>query len=139
MAEQAINGVTTSNRSTRVLAVAGVLGALAVIAGAFAAHGLEGRLSPRMLDIWSTAVRYHMWHTLALLAVAASNGLNARRFVNAACLCWIAGVVLFSGSLYALCLTGVTALGAITPLGGVAFVAGWLLLALAAGWRSDAT
>jgi uncharacterized membrane protein YgdD (TMEM256/DUF423 family) len=110
---------------------AGVLGALAVAAGAFGAHALEGRLSPRMAEVWSTAARYHMWHALALLGVAAAP-LWPGRLAAAAAFAWIAGVVLFSGSLYLLAITGVGTLGAVTPFGGVALIAGWVLLALAA-------
>lgn len=113
-----------------LLPIAGVLGALAVVAGAFGAHALGDHLSPRLMAVWETAVRYHMWHSLALLLIATSTPLRASRPARAAGLCWIAGIVIFSGSLYALSLTGIGILGAITPLGGLALIAGWLLL----GW-----
>jgi|SRR6267378_3649051 len=100
----------------RVFFAVGTLSAfIAVALGAFAAHGLKSRLDPAMLETFETGVRYHMVHALALLAIA--------------------GTVLFSGSLYALSLSGVRWLGAITPLGGAAFLAGWLCLAWAA-WKA---
>ncbi len=111
-----------------------VSGAVAVAAGAFGAHGLKLRLTPDLLAIFDTAARYQMFHALALLAagwaVSRWPGTSAR----AAGWCFIAGTLVFSGSLYALSLSGVRALGAITPVGGVLFIAGWLLLAIAA-WR----
>jgi uncharacterized membrane protein YgdD (TMEM256/DUF423 family) len=114
------------------------LGALAafigVALGAFAAHGLKARLDATMLATFETGVRYHMYHALALLAV----GWAATRWpgtaVNASGCLFVAGIVLFSGSLYVLSLTGIRWLGAITPFGGVAFLAGWLCLAWAA-WK----
>ena len=108
---------------------AALCGAAAVIVGAFGAHFLEARLSPGMLDVLEVGVRYHFYHALAILAVSLGvrpGGWN--RFFTAACWCWLAGVLLFSGSLYALALSGIGALGAITPFGGTAFIAGWLLL-----------
>jgi len=116
----------------RALVAAAVLGALAVATGAFGAHGLSGRVSPHMLDVWQTAVRYHMWHVLALLAACALEPLWGRRSMVAACSAWLAGIALFSGSLYLLVLTGIGILGAITPVGGVVLIAGWVLLASAA-------
>jgi uncharacterized membrane protein YgdD (TMEM256/DUF423 family) len=110
-------------------ALAGVVG---VGLGAFGAHGLRGRLSPEMLAVFETGVRYHMYHALALVATAALVGRLDGRFINAAGWLFTAGIVLFSGSLYAVALTGVTIFGAITPIGGVAFLAGWACLALAA-------
>src|SRR5919206_5220379 len=115
-----------------------VLGALAaligVTLGAFAAHGLKSRLDPTALATFETGVRYHMYHALALLAVAWAATRWPGAAVNASGWLFVAGIVLFSGSLYALSLTGVRWLGAITPLGGLAFVAGWACLAWAA-WR----
>ena len=109
-------------------ALAGVVG---VGLGAFGAHGLRGRLSPEMLAVFETGVRYHMYHALALVATAALMGRLDGRFINAAGWLFTAGIVLFSGSLYAVALTGVTIFGAITPIGGVAFLAGWACLAIA--------
>lgn len=101
-----------------------VLMFLAVALGAFAAHGLKARLSPEMLQVFETAVRYQAYHALALLALGAARGPDRAGW------CFVAGVVLFSGSLYALALSGVRWLGAITPLGGVLFLAGWAFWAL---------
>lgn len=109
--------------------------AIAVLTGAFAAHGLRGRLDASSLAIWETASRYQMFHALALVAVGMASHWLRGRVLNAAGVCFVLGSLLFCGSLYALVLTGVRGLGAITPLGGVAFIAGWLCLAWAA-WRS---
>ena len=110
-------------------ALAGIVG---VALGAFGAHGLRGRLSPDMLAVFETGVRYHMYHALALLLTAAIMGRVEGRVVAAAGWFFTAGIVLFSGSLYLLAATGITLLGAITPLGGVAFLIGWACLAVAA-------
>ena len=100
--------------------------------GAFGAHGLRSRLTPEMLAVFETGVRYQMYHALALLAVAGlMDRFNGWLIVTAGWL-FVAGIVLFSGSLYTLALTGITTLGAITPLGGLAFLAGWACLAVAA-------
>jgi len=110
--------------------------ALAVAAGAFGAHGLEGRLSAEALDWWHTAARYHAWHALGLFAVSwiAHWSPRPRRVALAAwCLC--IGLVLFSGSLYLMALTGHRWLGAITPLGGTAWIVAWVVLATAAPSR----
>jgi len=110
------------------------LGALGVAAGAFGAHGLKVRVSPEMLAVFETGVRYHLIHALALLAVAWASTRWASAAIRGAGWLFVVGIVLFSGSLYVLCLTGVRALGAITPFGGAALIAGWLLLAWGA-WR----
>ena len=105
-----------------------VAGFVAVAFGAFGAHALRSKLSPDMLAVFETGVRYQMFHALALLvtaiAVARFDGWVAR----AAGWCFLAGIVLFSGSLYVLAITRIPALGAITPFGGLAFIAGWLVL-----------
>jgi len=108
--------------------------ALGVAAGAFGAHALRARVEPRLLEVFETGARYQMYHALALIAVAwvASRGLAGQGIATVAGWCFVAGTVLFSGSLYAMTLTGIRALGAITPLGGVAFIAGWICLAVAA-------
>jgi len=116
-------------------ALGAISGFLAVALGAFAAHGLKSRLDASMLATFETGVRYHMYHALALLAVAWAGARWPGATVNAAGWLFIAGTVLFSGSLYALSLTGARALGAITPFGGLAFLAGWLCLAWAA-WKA---
>jgi len=105
--------------------LAAVLLAVAVALGAFGAHGLKDRLDAYAMGIWEKAVFYHFIHALGILIVAAWQRENTRAS------CWLltAGILLFSGSLYALALTRIPTLGAVTPLGGVAFIAGWLLLA----------
>jgi len=105
---------------------------LAVAAGAFGAHGLKARLTPDLLAIFETGARYHMYHALGLLAVGLLGLHKPGGLVDASGWAMLAGIVIFSGSLYALALSGVRALGAITPIGGVAFLAAWILFALAA-------
>jgi len=114
------------------LAAGGVAALVAVALGAFGAHALKGRLSPEMLVVWHTAVEYHMFHALGLLAL----GLASIQLAESALLKWsgwlmLAGIVLFSGSLYALALTGARWLGAVTPAGGSAFLAAWVLFVIA--------
>jgi len=113
-----------------------VLGALsaciAVGAGAFGAHGLRARLDPAMLAVFETGARYQMYHALGLLAVAWAAARWPGPWPGWAGWLFVAGTLLFSGSLYALALSGIRWLGAVTPLGGVAFLAGWICLALAA-------
>lgn len=105
---------------------------IAVAAGAFGAHALAGRLPADLLDVWHTAARYQIYHALALLAVAWATTRWPSAATTAAGWLFIAGTVLFSGSLYLLALTGRRWLGAVTPLGGVAFLIGWGCLAWAA-------
>jgi len=112
--------------------LASVFGFLGVALGAFGAHGLRARISPEMLAVFETGVRYQMYHAVALLIVALTIPRMGGWLVVTAGWMFTAGIVLFSGSLYALALTGVTTLGAITPIGGLAFLAGWACLALAA-------
>ena len=109
--------------------------AVAVALGAFGAHALRSRLEPRDLEIFETAVRYQMYHALALLA---AGWLLARGGTGASTAAWafVAGTVIFCGSLYLMVATGHRWLGAVTPLGGVALILGWLLLASAA-WRTE--
>ena len=117
----------------RLFAALGALsGFLAVAAGAFGAHALRARLSTDLLAAFETGARYQMYHALALLAVAWMLGRWPGPWPVRAGWLFLAGTVLFSGSLYALALTGVRWLGAITPLGGAAFLAGWVCLALGA-------
>ena len=121
---------------TTFLLIGALGGFLGVAAGAFGAHGLRGRLSPEMLAVFETAVRYQMYHVFALLVTAAAIGrLGDARLLVVAGWAFVAGIVLFSGSLYALALTGVSMLGAITPVGGVAFLVGWACLAIFAAAR----
>jgi uncharacterized membrane protein YgdD (TMEM256/DUF423 family) len=108
-------------------------GFLSVALGAFGAHILEGKLSDHYLSTWQTGVQYQMFHALALVAV----GLLMSKFPGSSLVSWsgwlfFAGIVLFSGSLYVLSLTGVKVLGAITPIGGVSFLIAWILLMVAA-------
>jgi uncharacterized membrane protein YgdD (TMEM256/DUF423 family) len=122
----------------RFFAVLGALsGLVAVAAGAFGAHGLKSRLTPDLLAVFETAARYQMFHALALLAAAWAIGRWTGRAAVAAGWCFAGGTLVFSGSLYLLALTGLRAFGAITPVGGALFLAGWLLLAVAA-WRGGA-
>ena len=108
-----------------------VSGFLAVAIGAFAAHGLKGRLSPDLFEVFEVGARYHMYHALALFGTAWAITRWPGTAATTAGWCFVAGTVLFSGSLYALALTGIRPLGAITPLGGVCFLAGWVALGLA--------
>jgi len=103
-------------------------GFLAVAFGAFGAHGLKAILTPEMLAIYKTAVTYQMWHALALGLIALLINKQASRLLHYAGWLMFAGILLFSGSLYALSLSGLKWLGMITPLGGVCFLAAWLLL-----------
>jgi uncharacterized membrane protein YgdD (TMEM256/DUF423 family) len=117
----------------RVLFGLGALSALiAVAAGAFGAHALRERLAPDMLAVFETGARYHMYHALALLAAAWAVGRWPGAAAVAAGWLFVAGTVVFCGSLYLLALSGQRWLGAITPLGGLAFIAGWAALAWAA-------
>lgn len=119
----------------RLFLVLGSLAAfLAVALGAFGAHGLKNRLSPEMLAVFEVGVRYQLCHALALLAVAWAVSRWPGPWVTASGWLFVAGIVVFSGSLYVLSLTGIRWLGAITPIGGLAFLAGWLCLAWGA-WR----
>ncbi len=113
-----------------------LLGALAgasgVVLGAFGAHALKARLASDLLAVWQTAVQYHFWHALGLVAI----GILALHLPASTALKWagwlmVAGLVLFSGSLYALALSGVRWLGAVTPFGGAAWIVAWVLLAVA--------
>lgn len=114
-----------------LLAAGAINAALSVAAGAFGAHGLRARLEPRALEIFETAARYHMYHALGMIlcALLVATGVGGARTAG-----WIlqAGIAIFSGSLYALALTDVKVLGAITPIGGLAFLVGWIWLAVAA-------
>ncbi len=123
-------------KSQIFLGIGAILAGLAVAGGAFASHALKDKLTDRALEIFETGIKYQMYHALALLLIAlllarletASTDLLVSGYA------FIAGIVLFSGSLYALSFSGIKGLGAITPLGGVAFLIGWASLAIAA-WR----
>lgn len=125
---------SNTSRFYRAAIVTGAtLAMLAVVMGAFAAHGLKQMLTPYDLAIFETAARYQMYHAIALLIVGilASMPQFSTRWLKLAAIGFVLGIVLFSGSLYLLALSGIRWLGAITPLGGVAFIFGWLLLIVA--------
>jgi len=127
------------NDSARLFVTLGAAGmALAVVLGAFGAHGLKSRVTPDQLGVWHTAVQYHLVHALGLFVVAALCHVSPAAGVRLAGWMMVAGVVLFSGSLYGLVISGARWLGPITPLGGIAFVIAWLLLAWNA-WRGHGT
>ena len=118
------------------LLLGALLAFVAVALGAFGAHALKGRLEPAMAAVWQTAVLYHGWHALALLAAGLLLAQQPdARAVGAAAHLFAAGIVLFSGSLYAYALTGTRAFAMITPAGGIAFLAGWAAFAWGA-WRT---
>ncbi len=134
-----IRSVASDQQSYQIFFAIGALSAaVSVIAGAFGAHALRGSVDPEMLAAFETAVRYQMYHALAIVAAALAgeqwgNG-NARKF-RAAGFLFILGTLLFSGSLYTMVLTGARWFGAITPIGGLLFIAGWLVLVWA-GWSA---
>jgi uncharacterized membrane protein YgdD (TMEM256/DUF423 family) len=116
------------------LAIAAIYGGLAVAGGAFAAHALQGKLSDKAISIFETGTRYQMYHALALFLVVVlllQNPMNPT-WLTVAGYAFIVGVLIFSGSLYALSFSGIKWLGAITPIGGVAFIIGWGCLLLSA-------
>ena len=120
----------------KLFIIAGAInGFLAVALGAFGAHALKERLSEKYLAIWETAVQYQMFHAVALIAIGilmSSKLIGPVSSLNTAGYLMIAGIILFSGSLYVLSLTGIGVLGAITPIGGVAFLIGWIMIIVAA-------
>jgi len=106
---------------------------LAVALGAFGAHGLEGKISEKYLEVWKTGVQYQMFHAMGLFVIAfLLNKFPQSSLLTASGWIMFAGVVLFSGSLYVLSTSGIKVLGAITPLGGVAFIVAWILIVVAA-------
>ena len=114
------------------LMVVAILGGLAVAAGAFGAHALEGKLSDQYLEVYKTAVQYQMIHTLALLGVAILGAIHPdAAWLRPSAWLFLVGTLLFSGSLYALVFSGIRPLGIITPFGGLAFILGWAALAMA--------
>ena len=121
----------------RYVATVAFCAALAVIFGAFGAHGIEARLEPRMLSVYQTAVEYHTYHALGIILI----GLIITTRPNSILTRWaaaimLAGIILFSGSLYLLSFSGMRWLGAITPFGGLAFIIAWLLVGIA-WWRES--
>ncbi|ADF41991.1 MULTISPECIES: DUF423 domain-containing protein [Priestia] len=106
---------------------------LAVALGAFGAHGLEGKISEKYLEVWKTGVQYQMFHAMGLFVIAfLLNKFPQSSLLTASGWIMFAGIVLFSGSLYVLSTSGIKVLGAITPLGGVAFIVAWILIVVAA-------
>ncbi|MEM9387752.1 MAG: DUF423 domain-containing protein [Pseudomonadota bacterium] len=125
------------SQATLLMRAGAAFGAVGVIAGAFGAHGLEGQVSAARLETFATAASYHLWHSLALLLTGVVACRQPRTgLLTWAGLCFAVGVVLFSGSLYALVLLDAPMLGVITPLGGVALIIGWLLLVFGIGAES---
>jgi uncharacterized membrane protein YgdD (TMEM256/DUF423 family) len=116
------------------LGIGALSACISVAAGAFGAHALAGMVTPDRLVVWETAARYQMYHALALMIVAYLVSQKAAGAARLSGWLFLGGTLIFSGSLYTLVLTGVTMLGAITPIGGVALVAGWLVLAWSV-WR----
>lgn len=118
-------------KNQKILLSGAVFMALAVLLGAFGAHALKKALSPDMLTVYKTGVEYQFYHALGLLATGLIGYRLQSKWLNWAGICLIAGIILFSGSLYVLAISGIKAFGAITPIGGLAFVAGWICLAAA--------
>jgi uncharacterized membrane protein YgdD (TMEM256/DUF423 family) len=120
----------------RIIITASLLGIMAVVLGAFGAHGLRGKISADELKTWDTAVQYHFYHVLALLFLSTFARFNSR-LINVSSWCFTFGIILFSGSLYILAsknilnITQTSFIGPITPLGGVFFIIGWICLLLA--------
>lgn len=123
-------------KNRTLIAVAAVLLMIGVGTGAFGAHGLRAHVAPNMLAVWQTAVLYQLVHALGLMAVAALRAQLHPPLASASVAFLLAGVVLFSGSLYGLVLFGTRGIGVITPIGGVSFMMGWLLLAISA-WKGN--
>lgn len=113
--------------------VGAIMAFLAVALGAFGAHALKNRLTPDMLEIFEVGVRYHMYHAFGLLAVAWATSRWPESNVTAAGWAFIVGIIIFSGSLYILSMTGMRWFGAVTPLGGLAFLIGWAILVWSVG------
>jgi uncharacterized membrane protein YgdD (TMEM256/DUF423 family) len=117
----------------KIFLILGAINAgLSVMIGAFGAHGLEGKLSERMLQNYQTGVQYHFYHALGLILIALVADKVSNAYIGYAGWAIFIGIILFSGSLYVLSLTGITKLGIITPFGGMAFIIGWILLIIAA-------
>ena len=118
--------------TTAWFVVGAIAAGLGVMLGAFGAHGLKSRVEPELLVVFETGVRYHMYHALALLAVGWAQTRWPSALITTSGWAFLAGIAIFSGSLYLMTLTGARWLGAITPIGGLAFILGWLALAVGA-------
>jgi len=112
----------------RILSIAAVSGLLAVALGAFGAHGLKAIISPEMLEVYKTGVQYQFYHAFALLIVGILMNFSQSKALTWSAYLFITGIILFSGSLYLLAISGVKALGMITPFGGITWIAAWLLM-----------
>lgn len=123
-----------TDRQLTILAALNMM--VAVGAGAFGAHGLKRMLSPDLLAVWQTGVMYHLIHAIGIFIIALLGARYGSSLLSWAGVVMFAGILLFSGSLYVLALTGTRWLGAVTPLGGVAFLAAWAMVAVAA-WRAQ--
>ncbi len=121
--------------SKTILLAGSVFLALAVITGAFGAHALKAKLADDMMQVYKTGVEYHFYHALGLLLVGILSVQFPSVLISWSGICLAMGIILFSGSLYVIALTGIRCLGAITPLGGISFIAGWLLLFFAI-WKN---
>lgn len=111
-----------------VLSVAVISGLFAVALGAFGAHGLKAIISPEMLEVYKTGVQYQFYHTFALLAVGILMNFNQSKALKWSAYLFMTGIILFSGSLYVLAISGIKVLGIITPFGGITWIAAWILL-----------
>jgi len=120
--------------SKTIIMTASVLLALAVAIGAFGAHGLKSYVSAEMLQTWKTGVEYHFYHALGVLLVGVLAVSMPSVYLKWSAILLTAGIILFSGSLYVLAVSGIKWLGAVTPLGGLSFIAGWILLFLSV-WK----
>ena len=126
-----MNGFKIAKMSKTIIMIASIFLALAVVIGAFGAHGLKNHLSAEMVQIYKTGVEYHFYHALGLLLVGVLSMSMPSGYLKWSAILLSAGIILFSGSLYALATTGIKVLGAITPLGGLSFIAGWIMLFIA--------
>ena len=111
-----------------ILTIAAISGLLAVVLGAFGAHALKKMISPEMLEVYKTGVQYQFYHTFALLAVGILMHFNTSKALKWSGYLFVVGIFLFSGSLYVMTITGIKALGIITPFGGTVWIAAWFLL-----------
>src|SRR5690554_982959 len=124
-------------KNTFYIKLAAVLGGLAVAIGAFGAHGLEAILTEHgRVDTFETAVKYHFYHTLAILLTGVLMMMRAEKMYKYSANAFLLGIIIFSGSLYTLSLTNLSWLGAVTPFGGLSFIIGWVLLFIGAGKKS---
>ena len=121
--------VSSASDRARLVRLGAIAMAFGVALGAFGAHGLRDRLAPELLAVYETGVRYHLVHALGLFVAAWLAGEDQTRSARLAGVLLVVGILFFSGSLYVLALTGVRAFGAVTPLGGIAWLAAWILIA----------